>query len=753
MSNGIVSSSHDVTKVILHLALDVESPNTKRKQFAVLRLRCKLWKDIVDSLTDCLSDDDLLLAVEGGNVESLRFLLTRAELDPSSKDIELLCNASKGASTEIVRLLLNDLRVDVSAEGQAFITAAKYGRTGIVQLLLSDERVDPSVRDNQATIKAASKGHDETVRLLLSDSRVDPSVHDNSAIIHAVSAGHNEIIRLLLSDSRVDPSAQDNQATKQQPLLLSDSRVDSSADDNYVIIHAAIYDHSGTVRVLLSDPRLDPSAKDNYAIRAAASMGYSETVRLLLSDSRVDPSSFGNYAIKQAASKGYSQTVSLLLSHPCVDPSADDNYGIRFAAGMVHSETVRLLLSDPRVDPSAEYDEAITRATEGGYMETVRLLLADERVDPSRHSLVLASAARGHTDVVELLLSHPRVDASAQLHAAKKSNTVRTQKWCNCSIITSGSIQLYSSPLDIIVSCFQNNAKNSSWSDPALSEELDLFFLDPLMHCEPLTPTPRSEPDDEPAIGRVRDTAVHIIIMGGGNSTPVPPKVKITKEDKPLPPPALKQRKESPSPDPPKYTSHVKSTVPTKTFDPIKLPEALFYKPEPQIVSPVKVNEPKTLKETRSSSVKNTPRPEDSLSPEDKENSQHVDEFINELAQSSDAPVESVEQASEEDTAEVDDFIQEATKEHEETKVRFSEEKAESVCLQLAARFIFLVMGAEVLSPKTASPLRTIIEVDEQLHAFRQYLEKSFSDELMEFWLAVESLNSKQAESTRTRTK
>ncbi|PRP88836.1 hypothetical protein PROFUN_00304 [Planoprotostelium fungivorum] len=99
MSDGLISSSYDVTKVILHLALQIKSPDTKRKQFAILRLTCKSWKDIgetvdrrqavltfsVDSFTDCL-----------GNVESLRFLLTRAELDPFSKDIGLLCRASEG---------------------------------------------------------------------------------------------------------------------------------------------------------------------------------------------------------------------------------------------------------------------------------------------------------------------------------------------------------------------------------------------------------------------------------------------------------------------------------------------------------------------------------------------------------------------------------------------------------------------------------------------------------------------------------
>lgn len=79
---------------------------------------------------------------------------------------------------------------------------------------------------------------------------------------------------------------------------------------------------------------------------------------------------------------------------------------------------VELLLAHPRVDPSAQSDEAIRRATEGGFVQTVRLLLTDGRVDPSSNNLVFVSAARGHAEIVELLLSHPP-NASAQIDEAK----------------------------------------------------------------------------------------------------------------------------------------------------------------------------------------------------------------------------------------------------------------------------------------------------------------------------------------------
>ncbi len=46
-----------------------------------------------------------------------------------------------------------------------------------------------------------------------------------------------------------------------------------------------------------------------------------------------------------------------------------------------HTEIVKLLLSDPRVDPTTNNNTAIRRASRKGYTEVVRLLMTDPRVD------------------------------------------------------------------------------------------------------------------------------------------------------------------------------------------------------------------------------------------------------------------------------------------------------------------------------------------------------------------------------------
>src|SRR3990170_2153039 len=81
-----------------------------------------------------------------------------------------------------------------------FKLACKNNNIEVVKLLLQDLRVDPSDQSNDAIIWASQSGHVEIVKLLLQDPRVDPSGKDNKAIGFAISLGHIEVVKLLLQD-------------------------------------------------------------------------------------------------------------------------------------------------------------------------------------------------------------------------------------------------------------------------------------------------------------------------------------------------------------------------------------------------------------------------------------------------------------------------------------------------------------------------------------------------------------------------
>lgn len=115
-----------------------------------------------------------------------------------------------------------------------FRVASEKGYTEIVKVLLDDSRVDPSCFDNEPIRIASTNGHEEIVKLLLRDPRVDPSTWNNFPIQYASLHHHIDIVQLLLDDPRVDPSDAENCAIKYAiinekedivSILLRDDRV------------------------------------------------------------------------------------------------------------------------------------------------------------------------------------------------------------------------------------------------------------------------------------------------------------------------------------------------------------------------------------------------------------------------------------------------------------------------------------------------------------------------------------------------
>jgi hypothetical protein len=86
------------------------------------------------------------------------------------------------------------------------------GHVEAVRLLLNDPRVDPSADSNYAIRWASENGHVQVVKLLLNDPRVDPSAYNNHAIRSASWKGHVEVVKILQNDPRVNPYADSNYA-------------------------------------------------------------------------------------------------------------------------------------------------------------------------------------------------------------------------------------------------------------------------------------------------------------------------------------------------------------------------------------------------------------------------------------------------------------------------------------------------------------------------------------------------------------
>jgi len=162
-------------------------------------------------------EERLWKACSDGKVEEVIKLLQNSQININWQDPELsrtpffrACGYS--GHIEIVKLLLNDKRVDVNKvnkyEATPFLIACQEGRIEIVKILLNDKRIDIcKVKNDGATPfwQACYQGHIDIVEILLNDNRVDINQAENNGATPfwiACQNGHIDIVKYLLACGR-----------------------------------------------------------------------------------------------------------------------------------------------------------------------------------------------------------------------------------------------------------------------------------------------------------------------------------------------------------------------------------------------------------------------------------------------------------------------------------------------------------------------------------------------------------------------
>jgi ankyrin repeat protein len=397
-----------------------------------------------------------------GNVPSL----TLALKNPSIRSCALfngLIESSKNGHLEVVQLLLNDPRTEISSDEPIslaisnnhneiarllisnrknfipethLLTAVKSNNGEIVKLLLQDSsefqrgEIDQDDYDVADLVVTASKrGYLEILQDLFQDSRIDSSGYGTNALIAACKNQHVAVVEYLLQDPRIDPNDDypiydaietgNIQLVKlfiDNPRALFPDRVtihgntelaklllekmDTKAISNN-IINSSRYGDTDIVELILLEPGIESQDLETAA-RYALEEGHLDIAKLLLKDKRLQNSDKGSILAK-ACETGYIEILELLIQD--TDPGYEDNSAIRFASGAGHVKIVEMLLKDSRVDPSAENNSAIIWASGAGQTEVVKLLLADARVDPKADGGKAMEWAKNgnHKEVVALL--------------------------------------------------------------------------------------------------------------------------------------------------------------------------------------------------------------------------------------------------------------------------------------------------------------------------------------------------------------
>jgi hypothetical protein len=131
------------------------------------------------------------------NLDVIVELLKDGRADPSDADNYLLMVMTNYGYNNVIKMLLDDPRVDPSQPKLGFTNACRNGRVDIVRMFLEDGRLDPSCLNNCCLIDAVQNNRVEVVKLIVQDPRVNPKARSREALFTAEKRGYVEILELL----------------------------------------------------------------------------------------------------------------------------------------------------------------------------------------------------------------------------------------------------------------------------------------------------------------------------------------------------------------------------------------------------------------------------------------------------------------------------------------------------------------------------------------------------------------------------
>ncbi|KAI9770213.1 MAG: Ankyrin repeat domain-containing protein 44 [Geoglossum umbratile] len=383
------------------------------------------YDDIVEELLQSKTDPNALVngltplhrAAELGNMNICSRLLRETDVhinaatanDEGSTPLHL---ATLSGQLLTIQLLLDpDRRANIDSEDKASLRplhqAAASGLVDAVELLISRQApIDSVDNEGKTALHVAAEGsHTRSVRALLAGgANVNITARGVGAPLHVVArTGNLEIAMLLLGTRGCITNINLLEDNIETPLCL-----------------AARYGHTTLVELLLEfDSDIDESDEWHETLRKAlqlaaanGSFGTAKAILRLLDSEDFDNKDLFSAPLLAAAMRGNLPTVKALVRLEA--PPIGDNeafMSLHAAAYNGDVEVISALLEAGLClgdDPTDEITP-LHQAVESGNLRAAQMLLganADiDTQDPSNgRTALLQAAARGHTDIVKVLL-------------------------------------------------------------------------------------------------------------------------------------------------------------------------------------------------------------------------------------------------------------------------------------------------------------------------------------------------------------
>jgi hypothetical protein len=270
---------------------------TARNDKALFDAACKGHAKVVERL---LKDDrvNASRACEGafrsGHIEVAKVVLENDRVDMVAEGKRALVAASEQQAAHVVKLLLQDKRLECCAKEAALLlrTACCLGDTKWVKELLSDNDVKPA--EVERLFEGPAKhGHAEVVKMLLQDGRADPK----DALELAVCFGHQDVVKLLMDDTRMHIDCTSLALQVERAIMDGNASV-------------------GFVKYIMTTPFMPSIAR---ALGLACKHGRLDLVQLFFAEANESIPidwDFRNEVIWAACDSGYDEIVNVLLQDP-----------------------------------------------------------------------------------------------------------------------------------------------------------------------------------------------------------------------------------------------------------------------------------------------------------------------------------------------------------------------------------------------------------------------------------------------------
>jgi len=217
----------------------------------------------------------LCQAIEQNNQKEITELLNSSHIDLSMHNFHLLYVASQFGNIDVVKHLLTIPNIDINSDNPMVI-ACEFGHYEIVKLLY-ERGADPSIADSFSFRLAAENGYANIVKLFINDPRINVNAQDEYAIKQACEENHHQVVKILMDHPKVayqadiySPVLVDcvHHGGKLLRTLLADNKIGYPGNRPGLSMaklfgYAKVNYCLETCKILLADLRVDPS---NYFV-------------------------------------------------------------------------------------------------------------------------------------------------------------------------------------------------------------------------------------------------------------------------------------------------------------------------------------------------------------------------------------------------------------------------------------------------------------------------------------------------------